>query len=91
MAHRVFGFPQRLAYPNMEGWAEAVEEWMRIFLDQHTEVDDAIQMPVYAVANVPSAVSAGMMIFVNDEAGGAILAFSDGTNWRRVSDRAIIS
>lgn len=31
------------------------------------------------------------MIFVNDEAGGAVLAFSDGTNWRRVTDRAIVS
>lgn len=30
-------------------------------------------------------------IVVTDEAGGAVMAFSDGTNWRRVTDRAIVS
>ena len=33
----------------------------------------------------------GCAIYVSNEAGGATLAFSDGTNWRRVQDRAIIS
>lgn len=31
------------------------------------------------------------VIYVPDETGGAILAYSDGTNWRRVSDGAIVS
>jgi len=31
------------------------------------------------------------IIFVPDDAGGAVLAFSDGSNWRRVTDRNIIS
>ena len=35
--------------------------------------------------------SAGDMIFVSNETGGATMAFYDGTNWRRVQDRAIIS
>jgi len=35
--------------------------------------------------------SAGDMIFVSDETGGATMAFYDGSNWRRVQDRAIIS
>ena len=30
-------------------------------------------------------------VYVSDETGGATLAFSDGTNWRRVQDRAIVS
>lgn len=30
-------------------------------------------------------------IFVTDEAGGATPAFSDGTNWRRAADRAVVS
>jgi hypothetical protein len=51
-----------------------------------------IQLVTYTVATVPSAVTnSGKMIYVSDEAGGAIPAFSDGTNWRRVSDRAVIS
>ena len=33
----------------------------------------------------------GGVIFVSDESGGATLAFSDGTNWRRVQDRAVVS
>ena len=35
--------------------------------------------------------SAGDMIFVSNETGGATMAFYDGSNWRRVQDRAIIS
>lgn len=44
------------------------------------------------VATVPSA-SGNLrgMIFVSDETGGATIAFSDGTNWRRVQDLAIVS
>ena len=30
-------------------------------------------------------------VYVSDESGGATLAFSDGTNWRRVQDRVIVS
>lgn len=33
----------------------------------------------------------GNMIFVSNEAGGAVMAFSDGINWRRCTDRAIVS
>jgi hypothetical protein len=30
-------------------------------------------------------------IYVTDDVGGAVPAFSDGTNWRRATDRAVIS
>lgn len=33
----------------------------------------------------------GRLVFVTDEAGGAVPAFSDGTNFRRVTDRAVVS
>lgn len=47
----------------------------------------------YTVATAPSASGhgAGRLIYVSDETGGAVIAFSDGTNWRRVTDRAIVS
>lgn len=45
----------------------------------------------FTVATLPSASTAGGFIFVSDETGGAVMAFSDGTNWRRVTDRAIVS
>lgn len=33
--------------------------------------------------------SGSKMFFCTNESGGAIPVFSDGTNWRRVSDRAV--
>ncbi len=48
-------------------------------------------VPSYTVATLPAVTQAGQVIYVSDETGGAILAFSDGTNFRRVSDRAIVS
>jgi hypothetical protein len=46
-----------------------------------------------AKAALPGAavVGAGAVLLVPDEAGGAVLAFSDGTDWRRVTDRAVVS
>ena len=45
----------------------------------------------FAVASLPSATQPGQMIYVSDETGGSVMAFSDGTNWRRITDRAVIS
>lgn len=45
----------------------------------------------YVVANLPDSSVAGQMIYVSDETGGAVMAFSDGSNWRRITDRAIVS
>ncbi len=57
------------------------------------DVDGAVRVKTYTVAGVPSALvlGAGAIIHVSNEAGGATLAFSDGTNWRRVHDRAVVS
>lgn len=30
-------------------------------------------------------------VLVTDETGGAVPAFSDGTDWRRVTDRSVVS
>ena len=50
------------------------------------------QAKSYTVATVPSASTyARGVIYVSNETGGATLAFSDGTNWRRVQDRAVVS
>jgi len=61
-----------------------------------TEIERSIagpSAPSYTVATVPGAATsgAGSIIFVSDESGGAVLAFSDGTDWRRTTDRAVIS
>jgi hypothetical protein len=49
-------------------------------------------LPAYTVATVPSAAANTRgLIYVSDEAGGAIIAFSDGADWRRVTDRNVVS
>lgn len=60
------------------------------------DATEAASAPVllreYTVAGVPTAsLYEGGIIYVSDETGGATLAFSDGTNWRRVQDRAVVS
>lgn len=51
------------------------------------------RLPSVTVAGLPSAVTAGAgaLAHVSDEAGGAVIAFSDGIAWRRVTDRAVIT
>lgn len=46
----------------------------------------------YAVADLPAASDwEGAIVYVSDETGGATVAFSDGSSWRRVQDRAVAS
>ena len=47
-------------------------------------------LPSYTVASLPTGTTGGM-IFVSDETGGAVPAFYDGTNWLRMTDRAVVS
>jgi len=61
-------------------------------LDIHKYATELVKAQSYTVAGLPSAsVGAGTMVFVSNESGGAVVAFSDGTNWRRVTDRVIVS
>ncbi len=50
-----------------------------------------VQLQTYTVSTLPSSATAGGLIFISDETGGPVPAFSDGTEWRRVTDRAIVS
>lgn len=53
---------------------------------------ESVRLPVYTVATLPPASrNIGGSVFVSNAAGGAITAFSDGTNWRRSTDRAIVT
>ncbi|MFQ5444503.1 MAG: hypothetical protein ACE5EK_07795 [Nitrospinales bacterium] len=47
----------------------------------------------FTVVTLPPVPPAGSpaLIYVSDETGGAVPAFSDGTNWRRITDRAVVS
>jgi hypothetical protein len=52
---------------------------------------DSFILPSFTINTLPTADPAGQMLFVTDETGGSVPAFSDGTNWRRVTDRQIVS
>lgn len=61
-------------------------------LDVTTNATMIFQAPTYTVATLPAAATYPRgLIYVSNEAGGAVLAFSDATNWRRVTDRAVVS
>jgi hypothetical protein len=49
-------------------------------------------LSVYSKSNLPDpAKFRGGQIQVSDDVGGETPAFSDGANWRRYADRAIVS
>ena len=53
---------------------------------------DGIVLETYTVATLPPASDTpNGSIIVSDETGGRTIATSDGTNWRRVADGAIVS
>jgi hypothetical protein len=65
---------------------------MQTFMEEVERSINQFRAQAFTVVGVPSASeNEAMIIYVSDETGGATLAFSDGTNWRRVQDRAIIS
>jgi Protein of unknown function (DUF2793) len=57
------------------------------------DVAGPVRVGQYAKTALPSASTsgAGAIIYVSNDVGGPVLAFSDGTDWRRVTDRLIIS
>jgi hypothetical protein len=55
------------------------------------EITDTLALASYTVAALPSASPAGQLVFASNAASGSIPVFSDGTNWRRVDDRNIVS
>ena len=68
--------------------------WVRAVFKQ------PIPIPSFTVTNLPSAAEyfssasadgKSALIFVSNESGGAVPAFTDGVVWRRVTDRAIVS
>lgn len=71
----------------------AVDASDPVRLDQVSAIEtgSGLSATIYTVATLPVATTAALIIYVSDETGGAVLAFSDGTNWRRVTDRVIVS
>lgn len=50
-----------------------------------------VRLKDYKVVDLPDAsLWEGGCVYVSDETGGAVLAYSDGSDWRRVTDRAVV-
>ena len=61
-------------------------------IDNEEDAALVIQAKSFTVATMPTAADYPRgIIYVSDETSGSTLAFSDGTNWRRVQDRAVVS
>lgn len=60
-------------------------------VDGVVNIGGVVRLFSVTVGTLPAVIPAGGMVFVTDETGGAVPAFSDGTNWRRVTDRAVVS
>jgi hypothetical protein len=58
--------------------------------DAFTRISNDVFRKTFLKADLPTDNSL-RWAFVSDEAGGATLAFWDGTDWRRVQDRAVVS
>ena len=81
------------------------DEWNRWFKTLHDMLGTSpLKVQAYSVADLATATLSparwgeltaqdafSSIVFVYDETGGPTLAFSDGTDWRRVQDRVIVS
>lgn len=80
-----------------EGAVARAEDVLQLYFDDiEQRLNDnllgaQVQLTSYTVATLPDASNAGGMIFVSDETGGTVPAFSDGSDWRRMTDRAVVS
>lgn len=61
-------------------------------LDGSRAMNAPLTLASYTVSTLPTAsLWPDAIIYVSNESGGAQPAFSDGTNWRRFTDRAVVS
>jgi hypothetical protein len=82
--------------PDVSSW-----EWRNWFNEARERVGEGpLKVQGYAVAGLPPAADWGStasgnnfssIVFVHDETGGPVLAYSDGTDWLRVTDGAVVS
>ncbi len=57
----------------------------------HMEANLPLVLATFNAASLPTPSPSGQVIYVSDAASGAIIAFSDGANWRRCDTSAIVT
>lgn len=74
---------------NWQDWAHQLIRYLQPKLEPSTI--QFTNLTPLTKAQLPPASRPGQLAYILDEAGGAVVAFSDGTSWRRVTDRAVVS
>jgi hypothetical protein len=81
-------------------WAESLRQNMMEIVQEFDRAfqrkGDPAVLPVATAADVVDGikyrpVQPGRMIYVEDESGGAVTAYADGTDWKRSTDGAVVS
>lgn len=71
-------------------WAHELAR--RVELEIREQAMQPVFLPVFTAVDLPlSGTNSNRLIYISDESGGAVPAFSDGVNWRRCTDRAVVS
>lgn len=70
--------------PALGGTPQQVADSVRL-------LEERPKLPSVKKASLPPQADMFEMIGVSDESGGAVPAFWDGSHWRRVTDRAVVS
>ncbi len=55
------------------------------------DVNGPVRVGSYSAAALPATVPPAQIIYISDETGGPTLAYSDGSDWRRITDGAVVS
>lgn len=66
-------------------------QWALNLADDIERLETERGLPVHSKNNLPKAGSSNHLILVADATGGRVPAYSDKTNWRRVTDGTIVS
>lgn len=100
MASRIPDAPASTDPAGMVRWMRQAQQVIETtFAELRTrkqERGEVMWLRPFAVADLPDAANyyntRGVgFVFVTDETGGAIPAYSDGTDWRRVTDGTVVS
>ncbi len=89
--------PPTLREGESREYFDQLELWVKQVFENLTTVNDTKSYTVLELADIPASsfdpvvIGRAAFVYVSDETGGAQMAFSDGTNWRRFTDRAIVS
>ena len=87
--------PNPRGFPAWLEWANATVTVLTPFMQSventFTRQNGIAHLKTVSVSNLPAVSPSGRLVFCSDETGGSTILFSDGSNWRRVQDRAIAS